>query len=294
MGDREFMVVLPSPPPLIGFHPGDATYRFITQRQCPSLATVVAAPSKDGDSLMFSSHLIQDTLVVKKRPPRDARKYVAGIWKDTVDVLDMGDEASDFFFKILDQDEEYRATVTKTPTPRLVRQTLEDARRADDQYVPAYARELTTGKPPLTSLADGFPILIANEASMAELNRRLKEKGKKPLKMSNFRPNIVIKGAPAFDEDYWRVLRVKTPGADVVLHAVKGCPRCRQSCTDQITAKVSEEPLETLAEFRVMTSNAEGLYFAQNVIVAPDSVGSSIEVGNTVEIVLRGKPVWED
>jgi uncharacterized protein len=140
------------------------------------------------------------------------------------------------------------------------------------------------------SLSDGFPILIANEASLEELNRRLTAKGKEPLQMSNFRPNIVVSGAKPFEEDNWKVIRIGSS----IFHIVKACTRCKQSCTDQITGKVGEEPLETLAEFRTMTNNMQQIYFAQNVLAAPSSIGNTITVGTNVEVLQRGDPVFRD
>ena len=58
-GDRRFMVCYPVPR-----WPGDTRHRFLTQRQCPSLATIVAKldednlvleSSKDGKSIEIST-----------------------------------------------------------------------------------------------------------------------------------------------------------------------------------------------------------------------------------------------
>ena len=142
---------------------------------------------------------------------------------------------------------------------------------------------------PPVSLNDGFPILIANEASLEELNQRLVSKGKDPIFMRNFRPNIVVKGCPAFDEDTWRAIRI----GNVILHVVKGCPRCKQSCTDQETGAVSEEPLETLSQYRAMIGSKENIFFAQNVTIDSRAIGKRLEVGDKAEILLRGEPVWK-
>ena len=108
--------------------------------------------------------------------------------------------------------------------------------------------------------------------------------------MSNFRPNIVIRGAQPFAEDEWKTIRI----GQAIFHIVKGCPRCKQSCTNQETGKVSEEPLVTLAEFRTMTGNAENIYFCQNMVLGANAVGQSIAVGDRVQVLQRGDPVWDD
>jgi hypothetical protein len=151
------------------------------------------------------------------------------------------------------------------------------------------------------ALSDGFPILIASEASLLELNRRLEVKGKPKLPMSRFRPNIVIGAAAAadgdtevlepFEEDRWKVIRI----GDVVFHVVKPCPRCKESCTDQLTGEVTSEPVATLREFRALDpSNSENVYFAQNAIPDVASAGKSIRIGDGVEVLQWGDPIYSD
>ena len=45
------------------------------------------------------------------------------------------------------------------------------------------------------ALADQFPYLIASEKSLEEVNSRLEV----PVTMENFRPNIIVKTATAFE-----------------------------------------------------------------------------------------------
>ena len=62
------------------------------------------------------------------------------------------------------------------------------------------------------------------------LNHRLKEKPKNTIPMSRFRPDIVVRGAKAFDEDNQKAIEINGS----LLNIVEGCPRCNQSCIDQI------------------------------------------------------------
>lgn len=173
-------------------------------------------------------------------------------------------------------------------------------RIASDQYVPSMARSLLGSNYIQNGLTDGFPILIVNQKSLNELNRRLELKGKNPIKMNRFRPNIVIDDSDKdnntnalepFEEDTWKVIRIN----DQVFHIVKGCPRCKQSCTDQKTGQVYEEPLLTLAEFRSTGPIKNNLYFGQNAIPHPgaSNTTSTIQVGSEVEVLVRGKPTWD-
>ena len=49
----------------------------------------------------------------------------------------------------------------------------------------------------VTIFADGYPILLIGQASFDDLNTRLEI----PLRINRFRPNIVITGSAAFEED---------------------------------------------------------------------------------------------
>ena len=271
VNDRRFMIVCPNPPPLHG-GPVDVAYHFVTQRQYPALATVVATLNdtiltltKGKDSVVIDMSLLDD----------GSMKYRARIWDDVVEVVDVGDDAASFLRKV----------VTEKGV-RLVAMSPGDRRSADDNYVPPEARTWTGGVPRV-ALSDGFPVLVACTASLEELNRRLTQKGKKPIPMNQFRPNIVIVTTRPFEEDTWKVIQI----GDTVLHLVKGCPRCKQSCTDQLSGKVSEEPLVTLREFRALGYSKEDVYFAQNAV--PHDVGTTLTVGATVKILKRGDPVWD-
>jgi uncharacterized protein YcbX len=285
-GDRHFMLMTPLPLPMWkeAFDPDEATHRFLTQRQCPSLATVVAKLEKE-TLILSCEKLPGKSVTISVEPLADAKLSLATLWDDVVEVKDMGDEVADFIHELVSQDDnmpdEMKAGV------RLVVQASSDKRITSVKYTPASAYSLR-GSLPSVALTDGFPILVASEASLDELNERMKAKGKPAISMSQFRPNIVVKGAKAFDEDTWKVISID----GVVFHVVKGCPRCKQSCTNQVTGAVSEEPLETLSEFRVFTVKKEDIFFAQNVIPAVGSVGSVIRTGAKIKVLQRGPPVW--
>lgn len=295
VNDRKFMICTPAPVPLSGrFGPKDATHRFLTQRQCPSLATVSAVLNENESVVTLSSDMFPGmSVAVPTQPPPSSARYHAVIWSDVVTVYDMGDEAAAFLQRVLDHDDEIPDVFQSggaLANVRLVIQDPKDERSASEDVVPARARSLT-GKGPSVALSDGYPILLACQSSLDELNRRLMRKGKPELPISRFRPNIVITGTEPFEEDYWKIIRID----GVVFHVVKACPRCKQSCTDQLTGIVSKEPVETMAEFRALhISNKENVYFAQNATPAVGSVGKTIAVGATVEVLQWGDPVYRD
>lgn len=308
LGDRRLMLVRPKPtPPHGSFAEGEATHRFFTQRQSPSLATVeasepVAVVVSKGNGgganrtliTLSSSQVPNERLYIDVHPSHLKAlpvRYRAGLWGDTVEVADMGDEAAAFAAKVASKDD---------PTYRDVRVVSivdSTSRKVDKLYCPDAARVGPWGMPPEGGLTDGFPILVATRASLDELNRRLAKKGKRQLPMSRFRPNIVIDNTSRpFDEDNWKAIRIGSGSDSVTLHVVKGCPRCKQSCTDQITGERGEEPLATLSEFRALGANGGAdVYFAQNAVLNGDVRYrmDSIRVGDPVTVLTRGSPVWD-
>ncbi len=107
----------------------------------------------------------------------------------------------------------------------------------------------------IVSFADGFPYLIIGEASLRDLNSRMKVK----LPMDRFRPNLVFSGEEAFKEDYFDVFLV----GKAKFKAVKPCARCIVTTTDQYTGVRGDEPLRTLSEYRKKDNM---VLFGQNLI----------------------------
>lgn len=276
--DRRLMVVyeLPLPVYKTKWNENDLRYRFLTQRQCPPLATITATL---GNSYILTLEVVIDNLLrrieiplnssvsisqgsfFEKRPRPFPTLFLAGIWEDTILVQDMGDEAANFLQSIVDADEQSTFEPGQCKV-RLLRHSIND-RSADPKFTPSYAKTWW-GSTPLVSLTDGFPILIASEASLENVNQELKKARKQPIHMNRFRPNIVLKGdsLKAFDEDKWKVIAI----GNVMFAIVKACPRCKQSCTNQITGKVTEEPV-TMKSFRALGNKESGddVFFAQNV-----------------------------
>jgi len=104
---------------------------------------------------------------------------------------------------------------------------------------------------------DDAPITIASEASLAALNARLP----RPVSIDRFRPNIVLAGPGAFEEDAWTDFTAGTAR----LRMAKPCGRCPITTTDQSTGEVTgPEPLATLGAWR--PSEAFGARFGMNAV----------------------------
>ncbi len=237
--DREWMVV-------------DTAGSFLTQRQVPRMAQIATALST------FALHLSAPGMPALTVPFDAAFGTTqVTVWRDTLWALDQGDAVAAALSGWIGQ------------PVRLVR--FDPAVRRDCN--PAYAGPDGAH----CAFADGYPVLIISEASLADLNSRLPE----PLPMNRFRPNIVLSGVEAYDEDHIAEL---SSGA-VALRLVKACARCQITTTDQVTAAVGVEPLQTLATYR-HDAKLEGVIFGMNAIVTAGA-GASISVGNVVHCTLN-------
>ncbi|KAK7070090.1 Mitochondrial amidoxime reducing component 2 [Halocaridina rubra] len=89
--------------------------------------------------------------------------------------------------------------------------------------------------------------MLSCQSSLDDLNERLKD----PISMANFRPNIVVKGPPAYDEDDWIFVKI----GDVILRRLKPCERCVVTTINPDSGKrhPENEPLTTMKGYRVMT-----------------------------------------
>jgi len=223
---------------------------FLTQRQHARMALIAARPTDDGLVLEHAG----STLTVP-RPKADAPPITVTVWRDAVPCRRASDAASAWLSAILGV-----ACV-------LAFQHDPASRRTDPAWDSAAGH---------VSLADGFPLLLASTASLADLQAHIAT----ALPMNRFRPNIVIADATPWAEDTWRRIAI----GRAVLRIVKPCSRCIITTIDQTTAERPDprEPLSALARFR----RAEGgVMFGQNAVVER---AGPIAVGDTVRVLETG------
>jgi uncharacterized protein YcbX len=237
-GDRRMMVVTPNG-------------RFLTQREHPKLALV--SPYISNQKLTLRAPGMADLTIpiFKSGPTRPV-----DIWKSkAVPGVDLGDPAAAWFSEWL------------AAQVRLVHFAEGYTRRIDENYAVSPEDH--------TAFADGYPILLASEESLADLNARLEW----PVPMDRFRPNLVVKGCEPFDEDTWSRIRIGEPSVEMAV--VKSCARCLVTTIDKETLEKSKEPLKTLASYRRRDG---GAMFGQNII--PLNEGR-LELGMSVHILSK-------
>ncbi|CAL8274141.1 unnamed protein product [Merluccius merluccius] len=124
------------------------------------------------------------------------------------------------------------------------------------------------------------PLLVLSEASVADLSGKVGEE----LTAERFRPNIVISGCDAFEEDSWDELLI----GKVRLQRVMSCPRCMSTTIDPETGVLNrKEPLRTLKGYRQCKPSERSIYkaaplFGQFYIVKKTG---QLQVGDDVYMV---------
>ena len=239
-GDRRWMVV-------------DPAGKVVTAREANRL--VLVDPQLTDRGLRLTAPGIGDLVIDRPeaRPLLDVQ-----IWDDRLAARLADDDASDWFSTVIGRE------------LRLV--YLDDPRRRPVD--PDYAKP-----DEVVSLADGFPLLLATEESLAQLNAWIADGPRPedgPLPMTRFRPNLVVRGATPFAEDDWLRVRV----GEAIFRVVKPCDRCVLTTIDPVTAVRTKEPLVTLARHRKRGSK---ILFAVNVI--PEEPYETVRVGDPVEVL---------
>jgi len=143
---------------------------------------------------------------------------------------------------------------------------------------------------------DSSPLLIASLASLAELNRRLQKQGHSPISIERFRPNLVIDGSRAFEEDWWSTLKLQGAGLGegLPLQVAKSCHRCIVTTKPQAAGRAEEaswpaapekmrlEPLKTLKKYRLRLGGTDVRFQASPCFAINVSMQYPQEAANAV------------
>jgi uncharacterized protein len=226
---------------------------FLSQRTHPQLARLV--PEITADALVVRAPG-RSPLEMPLAAANDGggERVAVRVHRDPCVGIDQGPAAAQW------------ASETLGEALRLVRVPAEPARHAN----PAFAG----ATPAPMGFADGFPLLVCNEASLADLNTRLPQ----PIPMERFRPNLVLAGLPAWAEDRIDSLTI---GA-VRLRLVKPCTRCTIPSIDQHSGMPATDPAPVLREFR-FSAALRGVTFGENAVIDM-GVGADIRRGSQCRV----------
>jgi len=230
-GDRRYMLV-------------DAAGRFLTQRQHPQMALLKPAFADEGFTVTAPG---RDPLHLPAGlAERGHQTCTVRIWRDQVEATLADSDTNVWFSEFLGfacglvylADHQHRAVT--------------HAAAAFDDEV---------------GFADGAPLLLISDASLAGLNRRLDQ----PVGIERFRPNLFVTADQPHAEDEWHSVTI----GEARLEVAWPCSRCGLICVDPDSGQRDPggEPLQTLTAYR---RRDRAVYFGQNLI--PRSLGT-INVG---------------
>ena len=298
------------------------TWKFMTQRSLPPMATIktevwVPDPSsptyserhpnvQSGGVLIIIFPYIQSeegimgkfkdlVALVVGQPEREVhiplnptreqiseKGYVADdmeIWKDKPRSLIIAStERDDRWIQ------ELRSYLGITNHMALFRVSKDDQPREVYRCAP---RKEDLGYQPTVGFQDAYPLHIMNLASVRDIGCRL-QTGAPLLSARNFRPNIVITGGEAYDEDSWKRSRVGGYEYYVSCRTV----RCLLPNVNPITGKRhGSEPNRTLKEFRCIDAgDAKNACLGMQMVPALED--SHIRVGDEVQVLERGEHLY--
>lgn len=227
--DRAWMVV-------------DESGEFVSQRELPRMA-LIQTRLRHSDLVlrapgMLALHIALDSV----EEPVKVR-----VWDDEVKAYDMGAVAAQWFSDFLGK------------KLRLA--------RFDPDYRRLSSLQWTQGAEAPNQFSDGFPVLVASEASLDGLNARLTAGGQAPVGIERFRPNIVLGDVEAHDEDRLAQLHITTETGEVALRPVKPCARCTIPDVDPATAGTGTAVADTLQAYRSDPNLNGAVTFGMNAIV---------------------------
>lgn len=220
---------------------------FLTQRQVAQLAQFDARADETGLTMRHD-----DRYILAAVPTAGAERLTVTIWGEVMSAVRADPAAEAWLSDRLGR------------TCRLAYMDDPDMRPVNQDFAEPGDH---------VGFADGYPLLAANDVSLAALNAALDH----PVGMDRFRPSVTISGLPAWSENGWRLLRIGT----MTFRAPKPSTRCIVITRDQLTGAIPQrgEPLRTLAR---LNQTEEGIVFGINLIpLAP----GMLAVGDTVTVL---------
>lgn len=248
----------------------DPAGAMLTQRAYPRMALIQA-------EIGTEDLVIRAPGMNELRTPLDSARLEAPsavqtqVWRDAAYGLDTGAASAAWFSAFLG-----------VPA-RLLRFDPERERIVDPDYTGSVGGATT-------HFADGFPLLVIGQASLDDLNTRLSGKGAPAIPINRFRPNVVLTGLDAYEEDYVETLSIDgEAGENMQLQLVKPCSRCPMPTIDQAKGAPDpdwpNEPTDTMRVYRANPQRNGAITFGNNALVARGA-GQWLRVGQSVEAEL--------
>ncbi|OQO07162.1 hypothetical protein B0A48_07730 [Cryoendolithus antarcticus] len=257
---------------------------FMTIRSNPSMTLIDTAVITEGGEQMLevSVHGTTGRVVIPAFPSKEwleanTKLSTVKIWEEKTDAYEYGDDINKIFSDFFNQEV---ALVYKGPQARNI-----NINGREDLY----------GKAQNHHFADVMSLQVASEASMKDLNKRLKSiPGSDQLTIERFRPNIIVKGRDdhPWEEDTWKRIRISTTLEDeeaiyvIDLDVVARCARCQvPNVNPDTAAKHEKQPWNELMKFRRVDQGGPAKYKpCFGMMCVPKNEGK-VAVGGTLEVL---------
>lgn len=187
VGDRRFMLI-------------DGNNRFTSQRKLPRLALVEVnfTEGKDGKSqLKFSGPGMREFLL---QPVLTGERKEVTIWDDTVMAIDQGDEVAKWFNEFIGMSSSHLRLVASA-------ESFGSGFQRPVSKLPVQLKDRLSHQQ--MALPDDGPVTLVSHESLADLNRRLRERGGEEVPLKQFRMNIEVSGcSEPYEEDHWQLIQI--------------------------------------------------------------------------------------
>ena len=227
----------------------DSHNTMLTQREYPILAKFKTQITQNDLFISFENEQIKIQLDESSH-----HSISSQVWEDDVKGFEVSTDISKWFSTQLNQ------------PVRLIKFDENQPRIMSREFVDFDA---TVG------FADGFQLLITQQSSLEALDLKENEN------MLRFRPNIVVHGAEAFSEDYWRELNIN----NTILKIVKPCARCLMPAVNPEDGSKQPGVIRALAQKRLFNKNT---YFGQNAIITSKNT-TIININEPILITKQSK-----
>ncbi len=254
---------------------------MLTQRAYPKLATVRCFLTSTHLELRAPSQAVPLRIplpaplgdVDAQRAEANATSTKVDVW-DAVGVsgIDEGDVAAQWF-----------SSLVNTPV-RMLRKSQSPPRLVGERPGKEAPDDLAVAFP------DSFPLSVASQESLRDLNSRLVRAGHDPVPMDRFRPNIVLARAPApHAEDTWVSMKV----GGLTLRAGNPCLRCVMTTMDQETGeRPSAQPLALLKQYRMHKEKKRPFFAWYYYVDAAPRAGGVVRVGDDVRVLEQRRSAY--
>ena len=219
---------------------------FMTARNTPELLQITCEPTNTGWTL--SHPKVTDSLNVVADSPL---LISSEVWADKITTTDAGNEAAEWLSHALGV--KSRIALWKPKSRHSSKYGID------------------------TSFADAAPLLIASEASMQQGC----EWAGIPYDYRRFRPNIIISGVEAFEEESWARIQIGT----AIFEMLDTCERCVLTTRDPDSgaSHPKQQPLRALVKNH--TNDTKHPIMGINAKLISPAIDSNITLSDTIKLL---------